>query len=145
MFSFPQHTILLRNQSITLPIQTNKSILYLQNEFGVTILENNLKTETKETKTITENTQTKTKKVEEVKKIKQKTENIDKKENIKKENKATEKDNNNFFSIKDKRINLTVTKENFWIWVSGLILVSFLIISPLLFEVYRSKKNKKQK
>ena len=86
-----------------------------------------------------------TKKVEEVKKIKQKTENIDKKENIKKENKATEKDNNNFFSIKDKRINLTVTKENFWIWVSGLILVSFLIISPLLFEVYRSKKNKKQK
>ena len=50
LFSFPQHTILLRNQSITLPIQTNKSILYLQNEFGVTILENNLKTRQKSKK-----------------------------------------------------------------------------------------------
>ena len=145
LFSFPQHTILLRSQSITIPIDTDQLLLYLQNEFGVTVLENNLQIEEKKAQETPKDVTKKSTEPKEIKKTKQNTENIAEKENFKKENNTTEKEKNNFFSIKDKQINLTVTKENFWMWVLGLILVSFLIISPLFFEIYRSNKNKKQK
>ncbi len=129
LFVFPKHSILLRNQSITLPIKTDSLYLSIKNQFNKKIIEKDF--------SVIQNTIKEPKKIIKTeKKIVNPKENTQK--NKREDKKITEEKEVPF---KDKKINLTLTKENFWIWILVVFLLSILIISPLLFETY--KKNKK--
>ncbi len=131
LFVFPKHSILLRNQSIKLPFTTDSLYISIKNQFNKKIIEKDFtvkKPIIKETKIEKPKIDIKNIINEEKNSLKNKIGDI----------KITEEKE---VSFKDKKINLTLTKENFWIWILVLFLLSILIIAPLLFETY--KKNKK--